>query len=78
MTARAAKIAARVERLHDRRRPMRVIFSTCYPGEPEPEPPPSVPGQFTVHFVTRYLSQEESEAEIQRDREHGRHKPDCR
>jgi hypothetical protein len=73
---RYAKILARVDRLRERRLPMRVIHQARYPGEPDPEWPPSDPNRLTVRILTRYLSREETEAEIRCDREHGHYRPD--
>jgi hypothetical protein len=63
------RLLQRVEALDNQIRPMRVVFKTIRPGEPEPLDPTPDPSRFTVIFVTRYLSQEESEAHIRRDRE---------
>jgi hypothetical protein len=65
-TPRYAKIEARVDRLHERHLPMQVIFQTVYPGEPWPEPMPHDPSRMTVKIITRYLSREETEADMPR------------
>jgi hypothetical protein len=62
---RYARIETRVNRLLERRLPMRVIFRTVGPGDPEPEPVLHDPSRMTVIVTTRYLSQEETEADME-------------